>query len=238
MLAALMLMAPPGTHAQNATSGTNRVHSHISQEEILEYYRLHPDDLRDLVGALPTNSVPPLSPEQALESLVSSNQNARLNGAVSLDAQRPQLSEERQKQLVGKLMDILNSTNPDEVKVYAVVVLGQYKASEAVPLLMQHFEWDTAGQGRGLNGGPNRIEHEALVLPVTQALVSIGLPAIPFLANTIAVTDDTWVRDKCIRVCLRIEGRELTQFRFRRLLEKESDLKRKGRIQSALEALE
>ena len=135
-------------------------------------------------------------------------------------------------------MDILNSTNPDEVKVYAVVVLGQYKASEAVPLLMQHFEWDTAGQRGGLSGGPNRIEHEALTSPVTEALASIGLPAIPFLVNKIAVTDDTWVRDKCTRVCLRIEGSASAKMRFRGLLEKETDQNRKARIQSALDALE
>ena len=70
-----------------------------------------------------------------MESLVSTNSHARLSAAEELDAQR--------RRLVGKLMAILDSTNSDEVKMDAVVVLGEYRAVEAIPFLMDHLDRET-----------------------------------------------------------------------------------------------
>ena len=74
-----------------------------------------------------------------LESLVSTNRAKRINAAVELD--------DRRMQLVQKLIAILNSTNAANVKVDAVIVLGEYRAPEVVPLLVEHFEWDEAARG-------------------------------------------------------------------------------------------
>lgn len=172
--------------------------------------------------------------------LISTNADERFDAAVSLDRQQRSLPEEERKQLVQKLMDILDSTNSDEVKVYAVVVLGEYRASEAVPDLVHHLEWDEKGafgSGGPSLWAPGVREEEELTCPVSSALMNIGLPAIPALLNRITETDDSTTMDRYLRLCRAIEGAEVTQFRLQGLLERASDQNLKDRIQSALDTL-
>ena len=63
-----------------------------------------------------TNTPTPVSQTNLMESLVSANSRARLNAAKELEAQRGQV--------VKQLMAIVDSTNSDDVKMNAVVVLG------------------------------------------------------------------------------------------------------------------
>ena len=63
------------------------------------------------------------------------------------------------------------------------------------------------------------------------------MPAVPALLDKITQTDDTNIIRKCVSICQAIEGSEVTQFRLRGLLDKETDPKIKARIQSALDAL-
>lgn len=164
-----------------------------------------------------------------MESLVSTNREERRRAAVELDEQR--------KQLIAKLIAILNSTNAPEVKVHAVVVLGQYRAAEAVPILVQHFEWDDVLHGGFYNGFVKLEEMLEKDRPVSGALMNIGEPAVPALMEKIAQIDDAKVARKCVAICRRIEGLEVTQFRLQNNLNKETDQKKKERIQSAQETL-
>jgi hypothetical protein len=166
--------------------------------------------------------------EQALESIISTNRDIRLRAATRLDDQR--------RQLVKQLIVILNSTNADSVKLEAVVVLGEYRAVEAIPILVQHFEWDDASPRGGIHA-LWREEVEDTGYPVDEALDNIGMPAIPALLDKITETDDAEIVGKCVTICQHIEGLEVTRFRLQALLDKETDLKKKERIQSALEAL-
>jgi HEAT repeat protein len=70
-----------------------------------------------------------------METLVSTNSYSRLSAVKELGAQRGQMIKD--------LMAILNSTNSDEVKMDAVVVLGEYRAVEAIPFLMDHLDRET-----------------------------------------------------------------------------------------------
>jgi len=181
------------------------------------------------VGQTLIEDIPQKNQAQTLESLVSTNRNVRLDVAVKLDKQR--------SQLVQKLMVIIDGTNSVKVKLDAVVVLGQYRASEAVPLLVRHLEWDDAGS-HGEPMRPTMTEEDwAEITPVTFALEKIGIPAIPELLDKIAQTDDTNITTKCVSIFQAIEGKEVTQFRLQGLLDKETDPKKKERIQAALDAL-
>ncbi len=174
------------------------------------------------------------SQAKVLEALISTNSATRLSSVIQLDDQR--------KQLIGELMSILDSTNSDGMKMGAVVVLGKYKASEAVPFLVHHLEWEANMPMHDFleltlftpsNDEPYEINQE----PVTGALCNIGMPAISSLLDEITQTDDMKISMKCVIICKRIEDSEVTQFRLQGLLEKEADPKRKERIESALDAL-
>jgi len=200
------------------------------------------------------DSLRSMSLDNALELLVSTNSSERFDAAQALNMGRSgfgeeegswfwgegrsPFGEEERSRLVKGLMAILNSTNSDEVKAYAVVVLGEFRAAEAAPLLVRHFEWDEIIANSADSAIPRR-EAETLrwSYPVSYALLQIGLPAIPALLNRIQETEGTNTTDKCVRLCRAIEGPAATQSRLQALLEKETDLKRKGRIQSALDVL-
>jgi hypothetical protein len=173
-----------------------------------------------------------IAQEKLLQSLVSTNREVRLASAVALDTQR--------KQLVQKLMGILDSTNSERVKVDAVIVLGEYRASEAAPILAHHLEWDDIRSGRGFNGLMSREADMERGAAVTLALCNIGLPAFNALLDRIAETDDAKTIAKCILICQYIEGPdapEAAQFRLQRRLDKETDQSKKARFQSAMEVL-
>jgi hypothetical protein len=174
--------------------------------------------------------VPEISQTEAFESLISTN-STRLTAAWFLDNQR--------REFIGKLMAILNGNSSDDLKKYVVIVLGEYRASEAVPFIVEHLEWDDlpANQGISIDGLMTSEFVESAIMPMRGALKNIGIPSIPLLLNKVVETDSTNETVKCVSVCRAIEGPEVTQFRLQGLLEKSTDLKRKHRIQLALKTL-
>lgn len=173
---------------------------------------------------------PPRGVNTALvDSLTSTNREVRRDAAVNLDRERMQLVEE--------LVAILNGTNSAKVKVDAAIVLGEYRAPEAVPTLVQHLDWDDAARGGYFNGLVHREEVEEKTAPVTAALKKIGQPAIPALLTKIVGTDEAHIAEKCLKIIRDIEGGDVTQYRLQGLFAKETDEKKKARLESALEAL-
>ena len=196
-------------------------------------------------------SMQDFSDAQALKSLVSSNRVARLNSEISQnEALQSLLSitnavrlnaamqlDNRRRQLILNLLEVLESTNSDIVKLDSVIVLGQYRISEAVPLLVQHLEWDEL-RHLEFDSGHMLIEERMEVdQPVSSALIAIGLPAIDPLLRGITETDNTNITMKCVRVCNAIEGLNVTEFRLHELLLVAPDTKIRERIQSALNIL-
>jgi hypothetical protein len=169
-------------------------------------------------------------PEKSLESLVSTNANERFNAILALKDERIQL--------VTKLMGIVNGDYSVRQKVYAVSVLGEFRVAEAAPILVHHFEWDQEGGViRLTNRGPYRQEHDEMGEPVGNALVKIGLPAIPPLLGRVLETDDTGTIDACMGICRVIEGWDVTQFRLEQSLKNAKDQATTNRIQSALQVV-
>ena len=166
-----------------------------------------------------------------METLVSTNSYSRLSAVKELGAQRGQMIKD--------LMAILNSTNSDEVKMDAVVVLGEYRAVEAIPFLMDHLDRETnvflsAANILGTQvmnvWGNNEFEVE----PVSGALCQIGLPAIRALLSRIEETDDAKIARKCVQICDNIEGPEMTKIRLEDLLKMNDEKRKRARIESAL----
>ena len=185
-----------------------------------------------------TNGLQPIiweeQQEKAFESLVSTNRDVRFLATWNLGNQR--------NEVVGKLMAILDGSYSDNIKMDAVAVLGEYKAPEAVPFLVQHLEWDDVphefvSKSIYLYSRISDEYLDALDIPMSAALVKIGMSAIPALLDKITQTDDANITKKCVSICQSIEGQDVTQFRLQGLLDKETDQTKKVRIQSALNAL-
>lgn len=169
--------------------------------------------------------------DRLIRSLASTDRREGLGAAIELRLDR--------KALVAKLLNIINSTNSVIQKLPAIVVLGEYRVSQAGPILVQHLEWDDAVPGEIAGVSQATIEKMSLeCCPVRLALQEIGEPAIPLLLGRITETDDAKIIEKCAFICYQIEGADITQFRMQQILVKESDSKRKDRLKSALNALE
>ena len=80
-------------------------------------------------------------------------------------------------------------------------------------------------------------ELEARTRPVAMALQRIGIPAIPQLLDEIVRTDEVKTAGKCASLCRMIEGRDVAKFRLQGMLDRETDPKKKERLQSALRIL-
>jgi len=76
----------------------------------------------------------PMSRDSAFQALLSTNRSERLRGVQELGAEKTQV--------IKQLLEMLGSTDSNAAKVDAVIILGQYRANEAVPSLVRHFELD------------------------------------------------------------------------------------------------
>jgi hypothetical protein len=174
-------------------------------------------------------SKPEATEADLLAQLVSTNVDERLHAAEELDTRR--------YKLIQKLVAIIQGTNSDQIKLDAVTVLGQYRASEAVPVLIEHFDLDAVKSRMDRPSWEFIERSNQRGMAVTGALFFIGLPAVAPLLDKAENTDDTNIIGKCVLLCGRIEGAGATQLGLGRLLDKDTDPKRKERIESAMEML-
>jgi len=175
----------------------------------------------------PSQAQEPLSHETALASLGSTNRDVRVSAVDAFRVERTRMAT--------RLLDIINGTNSDAAKVDAVIVVGQNRLIEAVPSLVKHLELDDVYPRLG---GGDSFTPRALSLEsgprVSDALMRIGEPAIPSLLDRIAESDDTNAIARCVQVCYRIEGRDMTQLRLQLLKSLATDQQMRGRIGSAI----
>ncbi len=167
--------------------------------------------------------------EALFQAITSTNRDTRLQAAIQLDGER--------NQLIQRLVLALNSTNQPKEKIEAVIVLGEYRAQEAVPILVDHLEWDDFASGSFFNAFVPKEESESKLSPVTSALRKIGLPALPALMGRIFKTSDPRVAKKCVVCCCLIEGVGVSRKRFEEQIKTESDQAKKEKLESALSIL-
>jgi hypothetical protein len=150
------------------------------------------------------------------------------------------LYEERRAS-VKTLMAILDGTNSDDVKMRAVVALGEYRISEGVPFIVAHLDWDDRFAMQGIRGNGMELSEVAspAFQPMTEALQEIGFPAVGALLGRIAEPENAKENTitRCLWLCRRIEGEEVTQFRLQRLLDSTKDQKKRERVQVAVDIM-
>jgi HEAT repeat protein len=185
--------------------------------------------------------------QDASASKPSAQQQSRQEDLAALIATNPDrtkiaslLYEERNAS-VKTLMAILDGTNSDEVKMRAVVALGEYRASEAVPFIVAHFDWDDQFGVQTVMGKAMEVREVTAPTyrPMSEALQEIGSPAIPALLGRIAEPENAKENTitRCLWLCRRIEGDEVTQFRLQKLLDRTKDQKKRERVQVAVDTM-
>lgn len=172
-----------------------------------------------------------ISPSQdtnndVFQMLVSKEWRSRLDATEQLDRKR--------EEMIQYLLKIVAGTNTAEVKANSIVVLGEYRAVEAVPFLLKLL-------GEEPNHGgiiqPSRESSEVRFNPVSGALQKIGMPAIPALIEKIKETDDPKMIMKCVSICEKIEGADVMQFRLQRTIKNETDAQKKVRLELAVKSV-
>ena len=171
--------------------------------------------------------------QKALDSLLSDDLDERAIATAELNDHR--------NKLINRLLQILYSNISMEKKAAVAVTLGRYQADAAVPFLVDNLEWEVKN-AKKMNAGITYStsiseKEEILGWPMSFPLVNIGTPAVEPVLKKLTQTDDPEVGRLCLWICQMIEGPDVTQFRLQGLLDKETDQTKKGRIQSALNAL-
>lgn len=167
--------------------------------------------------------------------LTSTNERVRLLAATEQHAQRSDLIEQ--------LLAITAGTNSFDTKMHAVLVLGEYRAAEAVPFLVENVEReaDWLRNSRGLFMSPtsfHRENYEYQTGPITAALTKIGLPAIPALIEHIAASSDAKLAAKYASILSTIDGPEMAKIRLKMASDAETTAERKLRLQDAVKTIE
>ncbi len=133
--------------------------------------------------------------------------------------------------VISALLAVMDGDSSADTKRDAAKVLGEYRAVEAVATLVRNLELDN--QPRILKG---LIKDEDL-RPISRALSKIGKPAIPALLARIKETDDSALIERCAKICLEIEGREVAELVINRHSEK-ANAEEKQRLKQALDAVQ
>jgi hypothetical protein len=150
------------------------------------------------------------------------------------------LANDRQA-VISQTMYLLTAAgSSSDRKGNAAIVLGEYRAKEAAAFLAMHFaELDASNTARGfyVSGSTMGISGEDRHNRAAAALKKIGVASIPPLLSRVADSDDAELTRKCLTICTAIEEPEIIGFRVQRLIEKETDSKRKARLEAALQTL-
>ncbi len=159
------------------------------------------------------------------------NIEALKTGGWTQRAEAIQALSQTRQDVISALLPIMDGTFSADVKRDVAKVLGEYRAVEAVDILVRNLDLEL--EPRILKG---LIKHADLY-PISQALSKIGKPAIPALLARIAETDNFALIARCAKVCVEIEGREVAELVVNRHLEKVPTSEAKQRLKQALDAI-
>jgi hypothetical protein len=165
------------------------------------------------------------SERRNLELLASTNVNERVGAVINLEKSR--------RALVRQVMDILATTNSNVLKVDAIIVAGEYRIYEAVPLMAENLGLDRLGEGR-VRHPLNEVAVQENQQPVFTSLSKIGPPAVPALMERVKEDADSAEIGQIVNICQGAEGPDITQFRLQNLLAKETDEVKKERLKTAI----
>jgi HEAT repeat protein len=141
-----------------------------------------------------------------------------------------ELSYERQK-IFEALIVRLDSPRL-ETKLHAAYLLGMYRMENAAPHLARYIRLtdDKIEERSGDLWFWNRY-------PAADALVSIGLPSVPYLIDNLAESDDELIRKLSLDAIIAIEGERFTKITLVEALDKPRSNSQHKRLQATFETL-
>lgn len=191
-----------------------------------------------LAGQLVAVAELPIPPEEAtldgcLKLIQSSNDFERNRVVVIFDNQR--------KKAIRSLIATLDGQFPLEVKLDAARALGQYRAPEAVAVLVKNLQLEIAFEKQShqiLSGLDTDEQHAFRLKPISTGIEKLGSPAIPALLGCLVANDDAKVRELSLKILYHIDGdKDIVQLRLQKALAAEKDSQKQARLQSALKSL-
>lgn len=133
--------------------------------------------------------------------------------------------------VIQALIPILDGQFSAEMKEDAAKVLGEYRAVEAIDVLVRNIELDI--RPRFIKG----FLKDEDMHPISHALVKIGTPAVPAILTKITQTDNQALLKRCAQICLEIEGRDIAEIVIKRHSEKQTAADAKQRLTQALDEI-
>jgi len=115
------------------------------------------------------------------------------------------------------------SNTPRNISFY---LLGKLRAKKAVPALL---DWLIPKTGQR-----QTIDEIQLFSPAGYALIEIGLPSVPPLVDLLKTSQNTFSREKYIKIIVAIKGIPETEFLFNNILAKETSPEKIENIKTAL----
>lgn len=162
------------------------------------------------------------------ERLRSSNHDERNEARWAIGLER--------RRIIHQLHWITRSSLSDATKCetakLAIVLLGEMRAPEAVPLLVDNLKFTLP-----LGVGPSRIESFP-TMPHVQALIDIGLPSADPLVKKVAQSDDEVIRERAAIVIDQILGTDMAVLFVRDRRDRERDEVKRQRLDRLLEQID
>jgi len=135
--------------------------------------------------------------------------------------------------IIGNIMAQLRQDGlKNESKVYAVYLLGQLKAAQAVTVLLENI--DLKASKVDPKGGIGRWG----VYPAQEALSKIGQPAVNMILDKLPTERDELRRKLMCSVIADVEGKDFGTMLVKLRSDQEQDPVRKGHLELALKILE
>jgi len=152
------------------------------------------------------------------------------------------------KDLIAKLIDIIKEkenllNNQPSVRA-AIFILGEMRAVEAIDVLVDQIGFPRIYEGEagivGLEGGTmfhRGLKNIGKVYPAAGALIKIGEPCLDAVVTKLASTVGIFEPKACLGVLVGLRGRDSTAEMLKAAIERETDAKKKERLESSLDML-
>jgi hypothetical protein len=128
----------------------------------------------------------------------------------------------------GKRAQLLRLTSP---KCLAIKLLGELRAEEAVPSLVQDLTYRVDTSIAGTFGGRGL----GARYPAAGSLAKIGNPAVPKLLGFLGKSTERVQRHVCVWTLIAIDGRDVARFRVERAIERCGLSRTKANLEAGLE---
>jgi hypothetical protein len=154
-------------------------------------------------------------------------------GALN-DEERIELVEQLIKERIHmerNLIRQLDNSKTKQAKFAVAFLLGYYRMEKSVPHLSKLITLEAQGTKQKRENLWDRY-------PVVEALIRIGNPAIPEMIRNIETSEDNKVRELSARVIRYVEGAEIGRIVIEKAIEKQTDPRRKARLEAALKYCE